>query len=571
MQTKKATFYLTSMAIGILLSVFTCLTVQAQIPSFPGAEGFGATTTGGRGGQVIYVTNLNCSGPGSLNDALTVPGPKCILFTVSGIIDCAAEIIEGDCYLAGQTSPDGIIVRGIIADDYYTPSAHPDNIIIRHMRSRSTGFHPCPNFATDPMIISGVRNMIVDHCSFSGSEDEAVDISRSLNLTLQNCILAETVDSHYYLGGMLINYSSPGQIMDSISIHHNNWNRIGGRMPELSCEDPTGCTGATFHLEYSCNLLWDQQIAVYHNIDTDLSNGSEPGFVEPYYIDANMINNYGISRVGYCDPMFLAPLLETSQNDMYINGNHHQTYPSWTDYQLFGCCNDFCITGPNTDTGAANLLSSRHPYPLITYHNAVDLEDYMVNNVGAYPRFPHEIRLMAAIQNNVMDTTSLFTYAIDDLLLLPTFTNTPPTDTDFDGMPDYWENNHGLNPNVADPNATNLSMTITGINGYTNLECYLNCLADALVNGCSPSCQIPIGIEKELNPIFKIYPNPVTDFALVELIKETDEIIYAFDALGKTVLTQKSTGIKTQINLQNLPAGMYYIKVGNYTEPIVKQ
>lgn len=77
----------------LFILVFQCHFNFAQIPAFPGAEGFiSLTTTGGRGGNIYYVSNLNCSGTGSLNDALTKPGPKYILFSVSGIIDCAAEI-----------------------------------------------------------------------------------------------------------------------------------------------------------------------------------------------------------------------------------------------------------------------------------------------------------------------------------------------------------------------------------------------------------------------------------------------------------------------------------------------
>lgn len=573
MKTKKATFYFMGTGISIFLFLLLLLgssKAHCQIPAFPGAEGFGVTsTTGGRGGQVIYVTNLNCTGPGSLNNALSIPGPKYILFTVSGIIDCGIEIIEGDCYIAGQTSPDGIIIRGIQGDDYYNPTYNPNNVIMRHMRSRGIGDHPCPT-AFDPIVISGVENMVVDHCSFTNSEDEAADISRSSNITIQNCIFSETVGPHGYLGGMLMNYSAPGNTMDSISLHHNNWNRVGGRMPEFSCEDVTGCTGATFHFEYSCNLLWDQEIHVYHNIDTDLSNGSDAGFVEPYYLAGNIVNNYGVSRSGYCSPMFQTTFLQTPQNQLYTNGNQHDNYPLWSDYELFGCCSDFCLSAPNTDMGSANLLPSRHNYPGITYTSATALENYMLSYAGAFPRFPQEIRLMLSVQYDTIASAPTNINPSDDALSLPAFTNTPPLDSDQDGMPDYWENNHGLNPNVADPNATNLSMAITGINGYTNLECYLNCLADAIVNGSNPACQIPIGLENITNPLFNIYPNPTTDYVVIELTQETTDPLYVFDAMGKRVLMENCNGTKFQLDLKSLAAGMYYIKVGNYAKAIIK-
>jgi pectate lyase len=111
----KRTIALTTLNCFIVLGV--CFSQNP--PSFPGAEGFGASASGGRGGQVIYVTNLNPNGPGSLNEALARQGKRYILFKVSGIIDAAAEVIYGDVTIAGQTSPGGIIVRGFIVDEVY--------------------------------------------------------------------------------------------------------------------------------------------------------------------------------------------------------------------------------------------------------------------------------------------------------------------------------------------------------------------------------------------------------------------------------------------------------------------
>ena len=113
------------------------------LKSFPGAEGFGAEATGGRGGRVIYVTNLNFSGPGSLNDALAQTGKRYILFRVSGLINGSAYIRKGDVTIAGQTSPGGIILRGIYTgEENYCGNTCPantcgqDNVIVRYLRSR---------------------------------------------------------------------------------------------------------------------------------------------------------------------------------------------------------------------------------------------------------------------------------------------------------------------------------------------------------------------------------------------------------------------------------------------------
>lgn len=557
-----------------LLCFFGNFQLHAQIPAFPGAEGFGASTTGGRGGQVIYVTNLNCAGPGSLNEALATPGNKYILFAVSGIIDCAAEIVEGNCYIAGQSSPNGIIVRGIIADDYYNPAAHPNNVIIRHLRSRGIGTHPTSNFATDPIVVSGVENIVIDHCTFSNSDDEAVDISRSSKVSIQNCLLAETVGSHFDLGGMLFNYSAPGNRMDSISIHHNNWNRLGGRMPEFSCEDPSGCTGSTFHVEYSCNLLWDQQRVVYHNIDTDLSNGSDPGFVEPYFLQANFVNNYGMSRPNYCEAMFLNTFLSMAQNDLFVSGNLHNRYPSYSDYELFNCCSDFCTSGgPNTDLGQASLLSNRNNFPAITYTNTLDLPNYMVSNVGAFPRFPHETRLMNAVAQNTFASADLSVNAVDDILDLPAFNQVAPSDSDGDGMPDYWETAHGLNASVSDHNGTTLSQSITGVSGYTNLECYLNCLADALVSGSSVACGITLDVneaEATFGKHFFLYPNPGTTSTKIILGGKQDQLISIYAIDGSLVQQLDASG-KTEIELDltAFETGIYFLELGKQKEKLM--
>ena len=554
----------------ITLLSFTFL--KAQIASFPGAEGFGASTTGGRGGQIIFVTNLNCGGPGSLNEALQTPGPKYILFKVSGIIDCAAEILDGNCYLAGQTSPNGIIVRGIIADDYYNPSANPNNLIIRHMRSRGIGTHPTLNMATDPIVISGAENVIIDHCTFSNSDDEAIDISRTKKLTIQNTLLAETVGSHFDLGGMLFNYSTPGNILDSISIHHNNWNRLGGRMPEFSCEDPSACTGSTFNIEYSCNLLWDQQRVVYHNSDTDLTNGSDPGFVEPYFLRANFINNYGMSRPNYCEAMFLNTFLNTAQNQLFVSGNKHNRYPTFSDYELFNCCSDFCTTGlPNTDFGTAQLLTTRNNFPSITYTNALDLPNYMIANVGAFPRSPHEQRLIGAISQNTFNSAPLNVNAEDDVLDLLPDLNNYPTDSDNDGMPDYWEIIHGLNVSSQDHNGTNLSQNITGVSGYTNLECYLNCLSDALVNNSLATCGIVLNtseIKGEAAPKF-VFPNPAKEKISILKPNSENSVIEIYSLEGKLINVYNfNSNSKLDININEFPAGIVFVKIGQVVEKI---
>ena len=475
----------------LLLSAFFALQapLRAQIPAFPGAEGFGAQASGGRGGQVIYVTNLNVSGPGSLQAALNTPGPRYILFKVSGVIPGTVQIPVGggDFTLAGQTSPGGIIVRGLLAYNDALPTA--SNIIIRHLRSRigDTQLYPTPHWlAEDGLTLGGIRNAIIDHCSFAHATDEAVDISRCSRLTIQYCMLSETLGGHAYLGGMLINYSSPQSQLDSLSIHHNLWNRIGGRMPEISCEGGN-CAGKTLRLEVSNNLFWDQQIQMYY----------DPA--PPFYVDANLVGNIGQGRAAYGGPLFNYNFLSYGANDLYVSGNSMPAYPSWADYDLFYCCNDFNQYGPNTNQGQANRLSNRHPYPAISYTPTASLRSALTAQVGAFPRDSMDRRLLKYVISNTFDPTPVDQAGANDPFLISN-TLSPPQDSDNDGMPDSWELQYGLNPAQQDHNGSQLSVALTGIAGYTNLECYLHLLALSLSNPVA-SCDPPVSTSLQASQI----------------------------------------------------------------------
>lgn len=487
--------------ISLLFVIFFLVNtaISAQIPAFPGAQGFGAKlTTGGRGGQVIYVTTLDCDGPGSLNEALAVQGPKYILFKVSGVIDCAAGVEWGDCYIAGQTAPGGIIVRGIYIDDWYDPNGGAQNIIIRHLNSRPNTEAERPGTGwvmDDGMRLDGASRVVVDHCNFANATDESVQISRSNNVTIQYCQLAETLGDHYEFGGMLLNYSTAGHHKDSISLHHNIWNRIGGRMPEISCEQSgeapgdMSCIQHPLRLELSNNILWDQQIETYYNSGFYTSNQEEHGL----QLHANIVNNHSVVRASMCHGMYRNLMLNFSDNQLFVNGNTMSRYPTYSDYDLFYCCNDFCEApnNPNTDQGIAQHRSTRFPFPALDYTPTENLLQLLATHAGAFNcespgrRDPMNRRLYQALQTQTIDPHPIdgMDYYHDAYNLDFNTAPTPPTDTDADGMPDAWETAHGLNPNAQDHNGNQLSVMLTGIAGYTNLECYLNELSERLVSG----------------------------------------------------------------------------------------
>jgi hypothetical protein len=464
---------------------------NAGIPAFPGAEGFGACATGGRGGDVCYVTTLSASAAvsGSLQWCLNQPGSRFVLFKVSGVINGSIEMNRGDVTIAGQTSPGGITVRGFYiqgdqvceADGCPLPSVYPRNFIIRHIRSRSP-------LDADGFRLHRAQLGVLDHVSTANADDEAIQISIASDITIQNTLLAETLGEHSNYGGMLLNYSDPtrGFELTRLSIHHNTWNRLVGRMPEVSRENPSAAF-TTMDLEVSNNLLWDPGAPVY--TATTLGQSGD----DPVYFRFNWIGNYAFARpLGSAAPepgnpaytygMISSEATSSPLSRLFFSGNRMNLHPTLSDYALAYCCNDFASATPPANP-PANAIAARHPFPTINYTDVAQLRAHMVQNVGAFPRDPMDRRLMAPVANGSITMTRRDQNPANDALSVD-FAVMPaaPADTDADGIPDAWETNNGLNPAVAaDARETSLSVVKTGIAGYSNLEVYLNELSDTLV------------------------------------------------------------------------------------------
>ena len=457
----------------------------ATLAAFPGAEGFGASATGGRGGSVIYVTNLDASGPGSLQWAIDQPETRYILFKVSGLINAQIHLTNGNVTIAGQTSPGGITIRGLVTDEspyqdqaVQAPVDFAENWILQHIRIRPGVTAP----GDDGLRLRYTRNAIVDHVSIGNALDEAIEISYSHDITVQNTMLAETVGGHSFYGGILMNYSNPayGFKLDNVSLHHNIFNRIEGRLPEGSRES-LAAANSTMNLELSNNLYWDPNFFVALAPSTGVVTNSS-GAPYPVYWKINAVNNLFHVRTGFPYAMFDDQIMRNSINQLYVSGNTMNLYPSLSDYQLFFCCNDFTAAGANTGAQVAQKLPSRHPFPAITYTPTDSLQTTLLNTAGAWPRDPMDTRLLQSVASNTIATAPRNTNPVGDGLL-PAYTGVAPvapTDTDNDGMPDAWEITKGLNPNVANTNATGLSPV-----GYTDLEVYLHELSDSRVTGWS--------------------------------------------------------------------------------------
>ena len=452
---------------------------STPLAAFPGAEGFGAYATGGRDGSVIYVTNLNAAGPGSLQWAIDQPGARYILFKVSGLINTQIHLTNGDVTIAGQTSPGGITIRGLVTDEtpyqdqtVRAPEDFAENWILQHIRIRPGATGP----ADDGLRLRYTRNAIVDHVSIGNAVDEAIEISYSNNITVQNTLLAETVGGHAFYGGILMNYSNPayGFGLDNVSLHHNVFNRIEGRLPEGSRES-AAAANSFMNLELSNNLYWDPRFFVALGVDTAVAGG------QPIYWRLNAVNNLFRTANGFQYGMFDDQILNVARNELFVSGNKMNLYPLRSDYQLFYCCNDYpAESSPDSTSRRAQARTTRHPFPTITYTPTDQLRVVLLNTAGAWPRDPMDTRLMSFVAADTLSGAPTDTNPAGDALL-PAFTGpapAAPTDTDSDGMPDAWEITKGTNPNVANTNARTLSSV-----GYTDLEVYLNELSTSRITG----------------------------------------------------------------------------------------
>ena len=439
---------------GALLII--SLTLTSQVPAFPGAEGFGAMATGGRGGVVYEVTNLNDSGNGSLRAAVQASGKRTVVFRVSGIIELQSRlsISNGDITIAGQTAPgDGICIKN------YPIYVGANNVIIRFIRSR---LGDESNTEDDAMWGRNRSNIILDHCSMSWSVDECASFYDNVNFTMQYCLLSESLyasvhdkGNHGY-GGI---WGGRGA-----TFHHNLLAHHTSRNPRFNGSRYSGLPAEE---------LVDHRNNVIYNWGFNSAYGGEAG-------NHNIVGNYYKSGPATGSSV-RNRIVDPDANDngygtYYVADNFVYGYPGTTEDNWIG------VHGVSASVKEQIKLSEPLTAPALTHHTAVEAFEHVMARVGAVlpkrdivdTRIIYETVTGTAQYGGAYGTARGIIDTQGTVGGWPSYASTtPPVDSDHDGMPDDWEDAHGLDKN--DPSDRNGDMRGEG---YTNLEYYLNSLVE---------------------------------------------------------------------------------------------
>jgi hypothetical protein len=438
----------TLLAISTLGAAFPAYAEEAPstIPAFPGAEGGGMYASGGRGYDVYEVTNLNDSGPGSLRDAISEDN-RMVVFRVSGTIHLNSQLKfsnRKNITVAGQTAPgDGIAIAG-----HNTDISNATNIIIRYLRFRPGS----ANIGSEPDALSGRGSnyLMIDHVSASWSTDETLSFYENNNTTIQWSMISEslTLSGHYKgrhgYGGIWGG--------NATTFHHNLFASHTSRMARIG----NGTTPGIVTMGNNVIYNWG-----YNNM-----YGGTIG------LSSNVVNNYykaGPSTLKAVEGRIVNP----GEGDYYVHGNVMEGNPAASADNSKGI----------QDKGASAVISDRPyldtGYTLIEFQNAEAAYEAVLNRAGA--TLPRRDATDARVIQDVREGKGRIINREFEVGGYPELRSAEaPVDTDHDGMPDAWEDSKGLNKNdPADGKAITAS-------GYSNLEIYINSLADMMFTPDNP-------------------------------------------------------------------------------------
>ena len=438
-------------------------TAAEPLPAFPGAEGFGAETPGGRGGKIIAVTNLNDSGPGSFRAACASKGPRIIVFRTGGTIEVISPVLVSEPFatIAGQTAPgDGILLKSHPGYDGPVLNITSHDVIVRGLRIRR-GPTKKKGCCGDGLSIhkkgGHPHNIIIDHCSISWGTDENVDSWYSAsNITIQWCLIAEALyDSSHEKGphskGTLI-----GADAKRVSYHHNLLAHNVARNPQFSNNE--GPNHVINNVIYNWKYFGGQFSKAGKQVP-------KVNFIGNYYKPGpdTRKDRYEVSISKFPEePLF------------YVHDNigHHRPNDFGDQWDLVGDSNSG-LEKKWMRIPASKKIQRQQAWPAspipITIHPVKKGYELVLARAGATS--PKRDAVDLRVVNDVKMKTGRCIDHPSEVGGWPTLApGTPPVDTDLDGMPDEWEQKHKLDPkNPEDRNTKALS-------GYTWVEEYLNSL-----------------------------------------------------------------------------------------------
>ena len=435
--------------LGLFILIFFLLghnNVNAQLPAFPGAEGFGAVVIGGRGGRVIKVTNLNSNGQGSLQAACEVGGPRIVVFEIGGVIRGDIAIKHPYITIAGQTAPSpGITIEGRLFSRP-EPWRRLNDIVVRFIRIRPP---PTTGDQGDAVQLPDTERVILDHLSLSWANDEMIDICQSSEFTVQWCTIEES-DPKGHGKGILHNFAListyPGS--GNISIHHNLFAHHSRRSPSLSPYVP-GKPG-----DFRNNVVYNFREGLTHDghtpqapinfIGNYYKRGPNSKRIYPfvfhkagqYYLEGNFIEGFGESG----DP-----------RDRGIK------YPPWVEFNRYG---------------------EKLPRPAvvspITTHTAKEAYRRVLSESGSFPRD----RVTRRTVQEVTDGTGKWARNApanpsEEWFLEGLAWEKASLDSDGDGIPDTWEDVRGLNKSDGRDHQKVVPSGYTAIEEYINERAYI--------------------------------------------------------------------------------------------------
>lgn len=479
--------YLWATGIVVCLSAAAVASAQDKLLAFPGAEGGGCYTTGGRGGTVYHVTTLEDdeNNKGSLRYAVYQSGPRTIVFDVAGTIRLKSDLViaNGDVTIAGQTAPgDGICLRD------YCFHIKADNVIVRYIRSR---LGDAAKAESDAAWARNQKNVIIDHCSFSWSVDETASFYGMENFTLQWCYITESLAASIHVKGA----HGYGGLWGgkNASYHHNLLAHHYSRTPRLVGNDESP-EDASIDLRNNVIYNWGPVLGCYGG------SGGSYNFVNNYYKPGPATDQKSQIAGRITMPAFNTDYY--THGEFYLSGNrfdYSSPYLSQKTISYAKASNEDNLEGLHVTENAYatkdDYIASREFsfYPTTTHTADIAYEKVLryggccLRRDAVDERVSNDVRsggysYVSGNQGSNGSTGGLIDTP-DDVGGYVEYTATElelinKLDSDGDGIPDNWEDMYGLDPtNPADALNTHKS-------GYTWLEYYLSTLVNSITTQC---------------------------------------------------------------------------------------